>query len=337
MQRDRRLGTNRARIHTTGGLHALTALGSSPMRLALSTFICCCVIRFRRACPSFFTTGYPWLLTDLRDIRLHSYSERQQEPRLTMRVAVIGAGPSGLVTLKYLKTAHEFFPIKPIEAKIFEAEADIGGTFAYRTYEEAELVSSKQLTTFSDFRPRKDDPDFLSAMRYLEYLRQYCDRFELWPDIEFLSPVTSILRRDGGGHIVHYRKDSKESTWECDAIAVCSGLHVSPNIPDLMGVEHIRKVLHSAEFKSREQFGQDTTVMILGTGETGVDIAHLAVTEPKVKRVVLCHRDGFLGAPKVWYHRMPIGLIVPVLNVYLRESQHQSFFPFLDGSQTQTT
>ena len=216
-----------------------------------------------------------------------------------MRVAVIGAGPSGLVTLKYLKTAHEFFPIKPIEAKIFEAEADIGGTFAYRTYEEAELVSSKQLTTFSDFRPRKDDPDFLSATRYLEYLRQYCDRFELWPDIEFLSPVTSILRRDGGGHIVHYRKDSKESTWECDAIAVCSGLHVSPNIPDLMGVEHIRKVLHSAEFKSREQFGQDTTVMILGTGETGVDIAHLAVTEPKVKRVVLCHRDGFLGAPKV--------------------------------------
>lgn len=216
-----------------------------------------------------------------------------------MRVAVIGAGPSGLVTLKYLKTAHDFFPINPIEAKLFEAEAEIGGTFAYRTYEDAELVSSKQLTTFSDFRPRKDDPDFLSASRYLEYLRQYCDRFELWAHINFKSPVTSIFRREDGGHIVHYSSNGKESTWECDAIAVCSGLHVHPNIPKLPGVEHVPTVLHSAEFKSREQFGQDTTVMVLGTGETGVDIAHLAITEPKVKQVVLSHRDGFLGAPKV--------------------------------------
>lgn len=56
-----------------------------------------------------------------------------------MRVAVIGAGPSGLVTLKYLKTAHQFFPIKPIEALLFEAEAAVGGTFAHRTYEDAEV------------------------------------------------------------------------------------------------------------------------------------------------------------------------------------------------------
>lgn len=56
-----------------------------------------------------------------------------------MRVAVIGAGPSGLVTLKYLKTAHQFFPIKPIEAALFEAESGVGGTFAQRAYEEAEV------------------------------------------------------------------------------------------------------------------------------------------------------------------------------------------------------
>ena len=59
-----------------------------------------------------------------------------------MRVAIIGAGPSGLVTLKYLKTAHDFFPIEPVEAKIFESEAAIGGTFAHRTYEDAEVRMS---------------------------------------------------------------------------------------------------------------------------------------------------------------------------------------------------
>lgn len=55
-----------------------------------------------------------------------------------MKVAVIGAGPSGLVTLKYLTTAHHYFPIEPIEVICFEAESEIGGTFKYRVYEDAE-------------------------------------------------------------------------------------------------------------------------------------------------------------------------------------------------------
>ena len=60
-----------------------------------------------------------------------------------MRVAVIGGGPSGLVTLKYLTTAHEFFPdLEPIETKLFEAENSIGGTFKYRAYEDAEVHSA---------------------------------------------------------------------------------------------------------------------------------------------------------------------------------------------------
>ncbi|KAK0129168.1 Monooxygenase PC-14 [Cadophora gregata] len=56
-----------------------------------------------------------------------------------MRVAVIGGGPSGLVTLKYLITAHKFHDIEPIEAKLFESRESISGTFKYRVYEDAEV------------------------------------------------------------------------------------------------------------------------------------------------------------------------------------------------------
>lgn len=56
-----------------------------------------------------------------------------------MKVAVIGGGPSGLVTLKYLINAHNFFPIEHIEARLFESEASIGGTFTHRTDEDAEV------------------------------------------------------------------------------------------------------------------------------------------------------------------------------------------------------
>ena len=46
-----------------------------------------------------------------------------------MRIAVIGAGPSGLVVTKtLLQEASEQFPFDPI---ILEAEDDIGGTFRF--------------------------------------------------------------------------------------------------------------------------------------------------------------------------------------------------------------
>ena len=57
-----------------------------------------------------------------------------------MRVAVIGAGPSGLVTLKYLLEAHKALNlIKPIEVRCFESDIGVGGTFLARTYEDAEV------------------------------------------------------------------------------------------------------------------------------------------------------------------------------------------------------
>lgn len=56
-------------------------------------------------------------------------------------------------------------------------------------------------------------------------------------------------------------------------------------------------VIHSSDFKKRQQFGIDKNILIVGSGETGMDIAHLAITSP-TKSVTLCHRDGFLCAPK---------------------------------------
>ena len=58
-----------------------------------------------------------------------------------MKVAVVGGGPAGLATLKFLSHAHEYFPITPIEVRLFESEKDIGGTFSYRVYEDAEVSS----------------------------------------------------------------------------------------------------------------------------------------------------------------------------------------------------
>lgn len=58
---------------------------------------------------------------------------------MALKVAIIGGGPSGLVTLKYLLEARKFFPGTQIEADLFEKEGDVGGIFSYGVYEDAEV------------------------------------------------------------------------------------------------------------------------------------------------------------------------------------------------------
>ncbi|GKU08193.1 unnamed protein product, partial [Fusarium langsethiae] len=168
-----------------------------------------------------------------------------------MRVAVIGGGPSGLVTLKYLIKAHLSLSCDPIEAWLFESEDTIGGAFAHRAYEDAELVSSKQLTTFSDFRcPRNED--FLSAVDYVRYLQDYCSKFQLWGNIKLESTIQGIKGSRAQGYVIEYvNKSGEVLSWKCDAIAVCSGLHREPNMPVIPGLNHVPQVLHSADFKTK--------------------------------------------------------------------------------------
>jgi dimethylaniline monooxygenase (N-oxide forming) len=152
-------------------------------------------------------------------------------------------------------------------------------------------VSSRQLTTFSDFR-LPEEADFLSAQRYLQYLNDYCTHFSLWQHIHCSCQVIALDTMPGGtGHVLTYvGKDGQQQNWECDAVAICSGLHVQPNIPRIEGIEHVPIKFHSSEFKKREQFGVNTTVLVLGSGETASDITYLAVTSPTA-RVVMCHRS----------------------------------------------
>jgi dimethylaniline monooxygenase (N-oxide forming) len=165
------------------------------------------------------------------------------------------------------------------------------------------LVSSKYLTAFSDFRLPHDASDFVKSTEYVNYLEEYCTRFELWPFIEFSSRVTKI-RRGGagcGGHIVTILQHGVSMEHNFDAVAICSGIHMDPAIPDIPGIEKVPLVIHSSQFKSSEQLlvCKDPTVVVLGVGETSMDIGGLAITTPGIKSVFMCHREGFFCAPKV--------------------------------------
>ncbi|KAM3541861.1 hypothetical protein ARSEF1564_005229 [Beauveria bassiana] len=61
-----------------------------------------------------------------------------------MRVAVIGGGPSGLVTLKYLCEAQKSLGCEPVEVVLFEYQDGVGGTFLGRAYEDAEVSCAEE-------------------------------------------------------------------------------------------------------------------------------------------------------------------------------------------------
>ncbi|KAL7422609.1 hypothetical protein Q5752_003257 [Cryptotrichosporon argae] len=213
-------------------------------------------------------------------------------------VLIVGGGPSGIVALKYALA-------EGWSAVLAETESEIGGTFRWRAYENAELVSSKQLTCFSDFRYPLSAPDHPSLPDFVGYLHDYASHFDLWPSIHLTMRVTRLectgsaahphratLERGGGGqrHVVCATR-----------VIVTTGLHVTPNIPTIPGLTVKRTpaspaFIHSSAYTSRSQV-RDKDVLVLGCGETGMDVAYESVLSDA--RVWLGVRSGFLSFPKV--------------------------------------
>jgi dimethylaniline monooxygenase (N-oxide forming) len=72
--------------------------------------------------------------------------------------------------------------------RVFESEADIGGTFRYRAYDGAVHVSSKYLTTFTDLRLPGSADDHLPVPHYL--VRHYITQ----PLIELYGDCMVVLK-----------------------------------------------------------------------------------------------------------------------------------------------
>jgi dimethylaniline monooxygenase (N-oxide forming) len=183
-------------------------------------------------------------------------------------------------------------------------------------------VSSKQLTTFSDHRFPLSTPDHISLPQYVDYLHTYVERFALEPHMKLGCRVNSIEPIEKSAnqkwkHRVKYadkHNDNAERTFDCSHIAICTGLHVEPNIPNIPGIEHIKgEVFHSSSYKKRSQLtGRD--VLVMGCGETAmgrqnstislqshtnvhIDIAYEAI-KGDARSVTMCFRTGFLSFPK---------------------------------------
>lgn len=75
----------------------------------------------------------------------------------------------------------------------------------YRSYENANLVSSKQLTSFTDYRLPLEHRDHLTLEEYVDYVRGYTEHFGFGKRLRYCCRVIRISRGKGGkGHVVEY-------------------------------------------------------------------------------------------------------------------------------------
>ncbi|XP_006887484.1 PREDICTED: dimethylaniline monooxygenase [N-oxide-forming] 2 [Elephantulus edwardii] len=200
---------------------------------------------------------------------------------MAKKVAVIGAGVSGLISLKCCVD-------EGLEPTCFERTEDIGGLWRFKEnvedgrasiYQSVITNTSKEMSCFSDFPMPENFPNFLHNTKLLEYFRIVAKKFDLLKYIQFQTTVLSVKRRpdfstSGQWEIVTVC-NGKEQSAVFDAVMVCSGHHILPNIPlqSFPGIEKFKgQYFHSREYKYPAGF-EGKRILVIGIGNSASDIA----------------------------------------------------------------
>jgi dimethylaniline monooxygenase (N-oxide forming) len=191
------------------------------------------------------------------------------------RVAVIGAGVSGLAAAKCLLD-------EGLEPVVYEQAAQIGGLWNYDDalpdgggvmYRSLHTNTSKQTLAFSDFSLPETAPDYLHRSEVLQYLRDYAEHFRLHRSILLNTTVESVEQASQGQRSVRMRRGEEVTTETFGAVVVCSGRDHYPQMPALPGSDTFAgQVLHSSRYTGPEAF-VGKRVVVAGVGSSGVDIA----------------------------------------------------------------
>lgn len=188
-----------------------------------------------------------------------------------MRVCVVGAGPSGLTTVKQLLDEGH-------DAVCFEQNQSIGGIWyrheddrgQMKAYDHLVLTISAKLMAFSDHMP-EGKRLFFTREQYLAYLESYADRYRLRERVRCGTTVTHVAKLAAGGWRVATESNGASEEHEFEAVAVCSGPFQTANT-DVAGLEHFTgQVVHSSAFRNADAF-RGRKVLVIGLAESGADV-----------------------------------------------------------------
>ncbi|KAF4445561.1 hypothetical protein F53441_10693 [Fusarium austroafricanum] len=226
------------------------------------------------------------------------------------RIAIIGAGPSGLASAKYL-IAQGFQDIT-----IFEQQDHVGGIWRYYElapgtcpvpqedpyypsenpirwnstsvpiftspmYENLHANIPKKVMEFSDQAFPEDSKLFPERPMIEEYLIKYAE--DVKPYVHFCRRVKRVaLKVQDGRDKWEVETQSTVNgdnitTSVFDAVVVANGHYSTPFVPDMKNLKEFNEaypgvITHSKQYRTPYPF-KDSKVVVVGNGPSGLDIA----------------------------------------------------------------
>ncbi|KAJ3599796.1 hypothetical protein NHX12_033750 [Muraenolepis orangiensis] len=234
---------------------------------------------------------------------------------MTRRVAVIGAGSSGLTCIK---TCLD----EGLEPVCFESSDDIGGLWRFKENPEPDRASiyhsviintSKEMMCFSDFPIPAEYPNYMHNSLVIQYFRMYAEHFQLTKHIRLKTTVHQVKQRPDFSHSGQWDVETQNSEGKrqkhiFDAVMICIGHHCHPNMPlqDFPGIDSFKGVyFHSRDYKTPEQW-RNRKAVVIGIGNSGGDIA--VELSRFTKQVYLSTRRGSWIFNRVGDNGWPIDL-----------------------------
>ena len=223
------------------------------------------------------------------------------------RIAIIGAGASGIISTKICLEDG-------LEPTCFEMTSDIGGLWNYSSslvhkkgsvMKSTIINSSKENMAFSDYPAPKEFSNFMHNKKLIEYFRLYAKEFNLYDCIKFNTIIKKIVQAEdyemsGKWSISYKEKDREEKTEIFDGVMMCIGHHAYPHVPEIKGLNDANskfkgECIHSWEYRDPFKY-IDKRMLVIGIGNSGGDIA---VEQSRISsQVYLSTRSGTWCAPR---------------------------------------
>ena len=213
-------------------------------------------------------------------------------------VAVIGAGPGGLVAARFLK-GQGFAPV------LFEAHDELGGQWNARNplsgvWPAMHTNTARMVTRFSDLDYPEPVPIFPHNAEVLDYLRVYAGRFGLLEGARFSTRLVELAAAPGGGWGLTLDGPEGRTEETFSRVVVATGAFNRPEIPALTGLQTFAGrlgVLHASRYKDPEIY-RGARVLVAGGNISALEIAS-DLAQLGAARVVLAMRRQRYVIPRL--------------------------------------
>jgi cation diffusion facilitator CzcD-associated flavoprotein CzcO len=185
-------------------------------------------------------------------------------------VTIIGAGPAGVSAAVALKD-------RGATPLLVDRAAHVGASWRTR-YDRLKLNTGRQFSHLPGRRYPKGTPTFPTRDQVIDHLDRHAREDGI--DLALETTIERVEKGSGTWTLV-----TPSDRLETRQLVVATGYEHSPFIPDWPGRDRFGgALLHSADYRNAEPYSEQS-VLVVGPGCSGMEIAHELATE---------------GAAKVW-------------------------------------